>query len=141
MIHERFPESFPASDKTSQAKAGAVANADHIICISKQTQRDLIELLGVDPNKTSVVYLGFMQSNVQPIEGEVIAGRPYLLYVGNRGGYKNFERVLRAIAASSILKSQYRLICFGGGPFAKAEQTLTESLGFEEGDVIRFLGR
>jgi glycosyltransferase involved in cell wall biosynthesis len=40
MIHERFPESFPAWDTTSKEKAAAVKRADHIVCISENTRND-----------------------------------------------------------------------------------------------------
>ena len=58
MIHEKFADNFSRRDKTQQIKAHVVRRADHIICISENTRRDLIEILGVPEEKTSVVYLG-----------------------------------------------------------------------------------
>ncbi len=46
MIHERFPGQFRADDRTSEAKRRAVAGADHIVCISESTRRDLMENAG-----------------------------------------------------------------------------------------------
>ena len=49
MIHERFRDNFPASDTAITQKALAVRRADHVICISEHTRRDLIELLKNPP--------------------------------------------------------------------------------------------
>ena len=140
MIHERFPESFSSVDPTRHEKAAAVARADHVICISRQTQQDLVELTGVDPSKTSVVYLGFTLTDVQAESCEAIFGRPYLLYVGHRGGYKNFEGLLRAVAVSPELRTGYRIVCFGGGGLTNREKKLVTKLGFANEDVRHVSG-
>ncbi len=129
MIHERFSEQFSAFDSTIKDKAIAVARADHIICISEQTRQDLIEFLGVNPAKTSVVYLGFSLTS-KPVTPQKIDSptRPFLLYVGDRGGYKNFEGLLRAYAESTKLKNYFDLICFGGGAFTSKEISLFQQL-------------
>ena len=130
MIHERFSDQMPISDPSiSGKKALAVARADHIICISEQTRQDLIELLGVNPAKTSVVYLGFSLTS-QPVTPQKIDSplRPFLLYVGVRGGYKNFVGLLQAYAASAKLKSDFDLICFGGGAFTNKEISMFQEL-------------
>ena len=93
MIHEKFPSDFPSNDKTAKYKRWAAISADHIICISESTRRDVIEILGVEPNKTSVVYLGFndfVPLHRVPDTLTHYLSSPYLLYVGQRAGYKNF---------------------------------------------------
>lgn len=130
MIHERFPENFSIADPTRREKASAVSRADHVICISEQTRRDLIAFLNVPPEKTSVVHLGFA---LTPQRADAtsynMASRPYLLYVGNRSGYKNFEGLLRAYAGSPSLQSDFDLVCFGGGEFNARERDAIEKLG------------
>lgn len=128
MIHERFPQDFPANDPTRQEKAAAVGRADHVICISEQTRQDLIELLRVDPAKTSVVHLGFTLTN-ENASAAIPPTRPFLLYVGYRGGYKNFAGMLRAYAASPRLRDAFDIVCFGGGEFKRAEVSAMRSLG------------
>ena len=59
MIHEKFANNFPPQDKTQQAKRRAVEQADHVICVSQNTKKDLIELMGVPEKKISVVCHGF----------------------------------------------------------------------------------
>ena len=59
MIHERFASEFSSMDKTAHYKKLAAARADHVICISESTRRDVIDILGLSLDKTSVIYLGF----------------------------------------------------------------------------------
>jgi glycosyltransferase involved in cell wall biosynthesis len=139
MIHEYFPECFSTLDSTSRAKAIAVNRADHIICISEQTRKDLIDVLKVDPAKTTVVYLGF--SLTKPSADKVQEDdRPYLLYVGNRGGYKNFEALLRAYRANLALQRDYDLAIFGGGALTAQERTLINRLGIQTDRIRQFGG-
>ena len=141
MIHERYPCDFPESDSTSHQKRLAVAQADHVICISKQTQKDLIEFFGVPPKKTSVVYLGFALT--ETLDHPMRVGEPessYLLYVGNRSGYKNFGNLLQAYAASPLLLKNFNLVCFGGCPLAKVERDRIESLGIPLKNVRHMAG-
>ena len=115
MIHEKFLDQFSSGDKTSLYKSIAARRADHIICISESTRRDAIELLKLNPEKLSVVYLGFNALTYVPNkEFNINIDRPFLLYVGHRGGYKNFTQLLKAYSESEILRSQYCLVCFGG---------------------------
>jgi len=139
MIHEHFPECFSARDSTSRAKAIAVNRADHIICISEQTRKDLIDILKVDPTKTTVVYLGFSLTK-QSADKMQEDDRPYLLYVGNRNGYKNFEALLRAYGANPALQHDYDLAIFGGGSLTTQEQILINHLGIRTDRIRQFGG-
>jgi len=66
--------------------------------------------------------------------------RPFLLYVGLRDGYKNFKRLLRAIASSPQIMKEFDLLAFGGGAFNTAEQDLIKGLGFGVGQVKQLSG-
>ena len=140
MIHEKFAESFPQRDKTRQIKAHAVKRADHVICISENTRRDLIEFLGVPDEKTSVVYLGYSLATKGPPAKRIVGEKPYILYVGHRGGYKNFERLLQAYAVSPKLRNYFDLICFGGGGLTTKEKSLLQRLGFSMESVRQVSG-
>lgn len=134
MIHERFSDHFPPDDPTRIEKSLAVQRADHILCISEQTREDLIELLGVKREKTCVTYLGF--SNVGIEESSVIAPpprKPFLLYVGERRGYKNFGSLLEAYASSPMLRADFDLVCFGGKGFSAGEKAAMENYGLRDG--------
>jgi glycosyltransferase involved in cell wall biosynthesis len=128
MIHERFPDSFRSWDSTSMEKAVAVERADHVVCISEQTRKDLIELFVVDQAKTSVIHLGFSLTK-QSVDWTPVRDRPYLLFVGSRGGYKNFESLLHTYAANPALHHDYDLVAFGGGSLNAREKALVAKLG------------
>jgi glycosyltransferase involved in cell wall biosynthesis len=141
MIHEKFGDMFPSHDHTSINKHAAVTRADHIICISENTKKDLCEIFDVPAEKVSVVYLGV---DFFPSDSKVLivnqTARPFLLYVGNRPHYKNFARMLQAIASRRRLMDQFDVIAFGGGPFNTAEFDLIKSLRFRAGAVRQVSG-
>lgn len=120
MIHEKFPDFVPPHDRTGDVKKKALLRADHIISISHNTQRDLIDIFNIDPNKISVVHLGISTPPVNP-SCSIPSKKPYLLFVGERQGYKNFKRFLNAYAASLPLKKECDVLCFGGRAFDNEE--------------------
>jgi glycosyltransferase involved in cell wall biosynthesis len=134
-------------DFRQNVKYQSVNRADHVICISEHTRQDLLQLFDVPENKVSVVHLGCSQLDgrqiaTQSIEdhSEKYYSRPFLLYVGMRDGYKNFEQMLRAIAASSSIQKTFDLIAFGGGTFNETEQALLVTLGYRSGQVKQVNG-
>ncbi|HBN10203.1 MAG TPA: glycosyltransferase family 1 protein [Cyanobacteria bacterium UBA8530] len=139
MIHEKFAESFPVGDKTRQYKALAVKRADHVICISQSTKKDLMALLDVPEEKISVVHLGYSLLSGQAASLAPPPERPYLLYVGNRDGHKNFVGLLHAYALSARLRKNFSIVCFGGGGFREQERATMLSLKIPE-DVVQWSG-
>lgn len=141
MVHEKFPEEFSKWGNISVRKRSAVERADHVICISESTRNDLIQAFDVDESKVSVVYLGFDTFTEVSVRTDSLESsrRPYLLFVGNRAGYKNFHGFLRAFALSPALKVDYDIACFGGGAFTVAEKELIHSVGLSE-DRVRHQG-
>jgi glycosyltransferase involved in cell wall biosynthesis len=137
MIHERFPDRFDAHDHTAEAKRGAVARADHVICISHSTKRDLLALLPVPEAKVSVIHLA--SSLVPPAETAPASGAPYLLYVGDRWTYKNFLQLVEAVGASPMLRD-FRIVCFGGGALDAAEWAAIDAAGIARERVEQLHG-
>lgn len=139
MIYELFPHYFPRDDPTSEHKRRSVAAADHVICISHHTAQDLMRLYDVPRSKISVTHLGYSSlvtdSNPSP-EMHRSAQRPYFLYLGVRGGYKNFNRLLAAFGASSRLRCDFDLVAFGGGAFTDDERAQISSLKLRP-DAVR----
>ena len=141
MIHERLPESFSPGDMTWSNKKAAVERADHVICISEHTRRDLVELLDVPWEKTSVVHLGFSltESANSKTEASCVT-KPFLLYVGTRLPYKNFDGLVSAYAASTFLRSGFDIVCFGGGAFSRSEQEHIQQAGIPAGSIRQVSG-
>lgn len=127
MIYELHPENYRADDPTAKNKAAAVRQADAVICISENTRQDVMRILNVPREKTSVVYLA--NSLREDARGTSLVDQPYLLYVGKRGGYKNFDRLLQAYAQTAALRNNFKLISFGGGEFATDEMARIRLLG------------
>jgi glycosyltransferase involved in cell wall biosynthesis len=132
MIHELFSEEFSSLDNTRTLKKIAIERADHVICISENTKRDLMRFHGTPENKITVIPLGFDEfKDEKNLSSTVpVNKKPFLLYVGSRVGYKNFSSFLEAIASSKRLLRDFDVVAFGGGKFLKAELTSIQSLGF-----------
>ncbi|MEN8447296.1 MAG: glycosyltransferase family 1 protein [Cyanobacteria bacterium J06555_13] len=143
-IHDMLPEKFPqyfAKYGVSDVKKRCVERADHILCVSKNTQKDLIELFDVDPDKTSVTYHGSsFQYCDRPISSEHQPATPYLLYVGGRGGHKNFGALLEAYARSTQLNEACNIVCFGGDILSEKEQALLAQRGIAADKLMRITG-
>lgn len=120
-VYDMIHELYSPNDTTVSKKKNLIEKADGIIAISESTKNDLIEILNVNPDKIKVIYLA-NSLEVNNI-GDRLVKEPYILYVGNRGGYKNFENYLKAIAVSKY-KNDISIICFGGGNFTKDEKSL-----------------
>ena len=140
MIHELFESNFSRLDKTSTAKKAAIERADHVICVSENTRNDLIRLFNTDPKKISVIYHGFSLDKTSMQASPIVFDAPYILYVGSRFGYKNFERLLQAFAILKTGNSEVLLVCFGGGAFTRNELLLANDLGLSSGDIIQMAG-
>jgi glycosyltransferase involved in cell wall biosynthesis len=103
------------------AKREYVRRASAIICISESARDDMLALYGVPDCPVEVVHLGvdpsFATGGARP------AGFPerYVLFVGRRGGYKNFAAVARAFEAVAAEDKDVSLVCVGGGPLTAEE--------------------
>ena len=115
MIHEKFPDYFPVHDKTISQKLLTMKAAAKIIAISESTKNDILELYPEIPSqKIQVVYLA---PSIE--KGTILTTLPkkYLLFVGNRGLYKNFIRFFDAVVPLLQKDHDLVLLCAGGGTF------------------------
>lgn len=141
MIHEKLPGDFSASDKTPRLKADAVQRADRIVCISESTRRDLMETLRVPAEKVAVTHLSYDRLHPRGQTAAALVGNaPYILHVGARKGYKNFAGLARAYAASSWLRENFRIVCFGGREFSGAERDQLAALQLSPAQVQQVAG-
>lgn len=135
MIYELYPQYYPDAAQVTQAKRAAVARCDHVICISEATRQDLIRIFGVASERTSVIHLAcdLALPGAEPVPVTPVSeARPYLLFVGARRHYKNFDRLAQAFAASAVLRNGFDLVAFGGRPFSQDESALFRQLGIAE---------
>ena len=120
-------------------KYAAVKRADHVICISEHTRQDLIRLYDVAPEKTTTIHLGCEVERSTSIRTPEMR-RPYLLYVGLRAGYKNFNRFIHAVSLSKKLKDSFDIVAFGGGTFSDVELAALRELNFTANQVRQIDG-
>jgi glycosyltransferase involved in cell wall biosynthesis len=132
-VHERFPSLFPNAKQILRAKRRLYAQADAIICVSESSRKDLLEFYDVDATKTRVIYHGLRRlpgpATTGPATARLRGHIPaeYLLFVGSRAPYKNFDNLLRAFRATGLHKSMWMLVV-GGGPLTTWERGLAEEL-------------
>ena len=120
LINEKFPSFFADSREITKQKEKLILRSDHIICISESTKKDVINYFGVDPKKITVTLLGssLKNTNIDIFNKKL---KNYILFVGNRKGYKNFRCFVCAYSKSNFLKSNYKIALFGGEKFAEED--------------------
>ncbi|NCD70356.1 glycosyltransferase family 4 protein [Mucilaginibacter agri] len=123
MIHERFPEAFLTDDIVSGYKRHVVVKADKVIAISNSTKNDLIELLNIPEDRIEVIYHGVNIKEFSPVKVPRTLDIPdsFILYVGSRDIYKNFNRLAEALVPIFRQHDNMYLVCTGGMPFSKAD--------------------
>ena len=122
MIHDIYPEMFSSRDRTAERKKLLAQKATRIIAISENTKRDIIRFFDIDENKIEVIYLAnSFNMNKDDKIINVVTPEKYILFVGSRRGYKNFDLFIKTI--SPLLNDDVKLnvICAGGGEFNSME--------------------
>jgi len=129
----------------------AIKRADYYICISEATKEKLQTYFpAIKDHQIRVTHLGvdrtfFSVSTSKLFENTTKS--PYLLYVGQRSGYKNFNSLVTFMAQSSWGR-QLKILCVGGGPFSKKElmlltnhqlNTTIQHVGYASIEDLKFL--
>ena len=132
-VYDMTHEVFAVDRKTPIRKQRLLSRADHVIAISESTRRDVINLLNYPEDRISTIHLG---NSLFPVEigtdqiEKGLSGQRYILFVGNRGGYKNFRRFASAIAPLLNADPELRLKCCGPR-FSAGELEFFSKLGIE----------
>lgn len=134
-IHDMIPELFPQyfhRDAQIEYKKILAQKAAHIIAVSETTKKDIINILNIPENKISVIYHGINledYNNGDNLESNS-KQKKYLLYVGDRFGYKNFIPFIKSLIDFLKRHNDISIICTGK-PFSEAEKKLFKELGIE----------
>lgn len=96
-VHDMINELFIKNPKVKEYKKRAFFSADLIVSNSEATKKDLCKLYPINPEKVIVAYRGVSEAflkknNSLPVMPE--KKHPYMLYVGARYSYKNFDFLL-----------------------------------------------
>ena len=92
-------------------KEKLVRKSDLVICVSHATARDLVEFYGLSDARVRVIHHGVDLVKTAAVKS--VPNRPSILYVGNRGGYKNFEVLIKAMKQAKMLNLDLQLITAG----------------------------
>lgn len=123
MIHEIFmPDNW-----IIPYKKDAILSADLVLCISQNTKNDLLERYNLPEERIVVTYLASDGFDANSLHSENASQYPYFLFVGGRGGYKNFKTLLYAF--SKIISVQSSLMLYVvGSSFSEVELNLINDL-------------
>nr|ARK12565.1 hypothetical protein A6C57_20735 [Fibrella sp. ES10-3-2-2] len=136
MAHELLGDRFGRMNNEPELvrnKAIFAKEASMLIAISERTKQDMVNIYQIDPQKIRVVHHGnpYSQLNASLVSSESELEFPYLLFVGHRWAYKNFDRFLVAVA-SLLKKYDIHLLCAGSTPFSSDEISLITKLGVSD---------
>lgn len=120
MIHEIYKDEIYSAKRTIFRKKIMIEKADAIIAVSNNTKKDIMRFYPeIEENKIKVIYEGGLIDrkirNVKNIPDK------YVLYVGNREGYKNFSTLIKAMDYIFNVTNDIYLVCAGGGKLAENE--------------------
>lgn len=136
MIPELFPEYFSRDDSQIIQKKVLCPLASHIHVPSNKTKEDLVNILNIDPDNITVIPHGGPHLSSDYNIQKKIFDFPYLLYVGDRFGYKNFIPWLKTIKSIVNDYLDVHVVCTGK-PFNRIETQLIEELRLKD-NVIHY---
>ena len=137
-IHEKFLEIINSIDRTLENKKILLSKAGLILAISNSTKNDLIKIYNIPPEKIEVVYLAAsVHKSISLPKEKLNLPEKYILFVGNRDFYKNFNNFIQAVAPLLNEHKDLFLIAAGGGGFTKDETKSFQSMQIENKILYR----
>jgi glycosyltransferase involved in cell wall biosynthesis len=131
-VHDMVPELLPKTRRRLDfltMKKHYVQQADHIVCVSESTKQHLLEVYPKTRAPITVIHHG-VGAHFTP-HAPALANMPehYILFVGNRGQYKDADVLLRAFARITNEFPEFHLILVGGGTLTTNETGQLQRLG------------
>lgn len=127
MIPELFQQYFPRDDFQIVNKKLLCPLASAIHTPSMKTKEDLVNILNIPPEKITVIGRGVPSIPIPETTPPRPIDAPYLLFVGERGGYKNFHLLLQELEIIVQSFPELNLLCTGR-PFEDDEQRMLADL-------------
>lgn len=132
LVHELYGYKYKQlSKRTIKQKRKLVNRADHIIAVSENTKKDIENVYGVSSNKISVIYHGNSLKRWDSKKRLTLPSR-YILFVGQRWMYKNFNNFIIAMAVVIKKHPEYKIVSAGGGNFTDDEIQTINSVGLRD---------
>lgn len=134
-VHDMIPEIIGVDEPQAKQKKLLCPVAAHIHVPSENTKKDLVDILNVPPEKVTVTPHGV------PVAPSAKYATPYpfpyILYVGSRWSYKNFNPFIEECAIIVKRHPELHVVCTGQ-PFKDEELSLIASLGLSEHVIHKF---
>lgn len=108
-----------------------IIKSDLIIAVSYNTKKDLIKIFNVEESKIKVIYHGIEKQQHLNLSNQRIVNEPYLLFVGERHKFKNFDNLALAFQFVQEKYPYMKLVCTGQ-MFNKNEQYMLSELNISE---------
>ena len=124
MIPELYPQYFSRDDIQVVMKKKLAPLASAIIAVSENTKKDIIRILGIPDNKIHVIYHGCSFPHTS--KREIQISNPYLLYVGDRNNYKNFDLFVQYVTPFLLSHAEMRVMCTGRSFNCKEKELFTK---------------
>lgn len=137
MIPELFPKYYSFQDPQILMKKKLIPLAAHIVAVSNQTKKDIINIFQVPEDKITVIYHG---ADTTPYYPSVSTNFDfeYLLYIGERHMYKNFVSFCRDCIPILHRHRELKIVCTGK-PFTSEELYFFEAFGMKNRFIHLFV--
>lgn len=136
MIPELYPQFFREDDMQIVLKRKLAPLASAIAAVSERTKQDILRFIDVPEEKIHVIYHG--ANFMKPTDDCSLFAFPYILYVGDRWGYKRFKEWLVFVAPFLKRHGDVKVVCTGK-PFREDELCVMEELGMKDSFVQYFV--
>ncbi len=128
MIHEIFPAYFSGDDPLKKNKKLLCESSSRIVAISASTKKDILNFYPIIPEeKVKVIHLS-QSINTKEIVPLEWLPKKYVLFIGKREIYKQFDSLLKAMIPVFETDETIKIVCAGGGAFTDAEMEKIKSL-------------
>jgi glycosyltransferase involved in cell wall biosynthesis len=127
---ERYGNLYPdLGEGLYELKKQLMRRAACIISVSEFSKQEILRFFPVEADKIKVIHLGTTLGKITTQETDRLfpVPAPYLLYVGKRTFYKNFDGFFRAVQPVLQRHPDLHIVCAGGGSFSQNEQALFHS--------------
>jgi glycosyltransferase involved in cell wall biosynthesis len=136
LTYQIFPEFFKLTDPIFQNMRLLVNRAAKIISVSNNTKQDLINIFQVDKRSIEVIHHGnplehLDINTISTNRSQNKLPESYLLFIGNRGGYKNFYFLIQAISEILLSNKNLKLVC-SGIEFSNKELNFIYNIGLSK---------
>jgi phosphatidylinositol alpha-1,6-mannosyltransferase len=144
-VHGEEVNIIDSYDSSRSRRRATLAAADAVVAVSRFTRDALVDLMGVDPGKITLIPNGVDLSRFapRPRRADLLAryglgGRRVLLTVGRLSERKGQDKVIEALPALRVAIPDLAYLMVGEGPLRAALEARAAALGVR--DCVVFAG-